>query len=132
MMINTNTLSYIALDYAVAQCQKVGYWDKPEKFLKKYMTSMSFCRFHRDWAMSGEIIENELIELVPFAEGAWDALKQDQHIPNSGSTPLEAAMRCYVASKLGLDVEIPDVIADAYYNEIQAILRMDIPETTEA
>lgn len=60
------------------------------------------------WWQGGEIIEREKLDV--FCSGnVWDASTGDRH-PNvikSGTTPLEAAMRCYVASKLGDEVEIP-------------------------
>jgi len=32
----------------------------------------------------------------------------------SGPTPLIAAMRCFVASKVGDEVEIPDILCNSY------------------
>jgi hypothetical protein len=61
-----------------------------------------------DWMQGGPIIEREKLDV--FCSGnVWDASTGDRH-PNvikSGTTPLVAAMRCYVASKLGDEVEIP-------------------------
>lgn len=66
-----------------------------------------------DWSQGGPIIERECIEVgrqggewiacidVP-ENGDWEAAGQ------YGPTPLVAAMRCYVASKLGDEVEIPE------------------------
>lgn len=95
--MKTSELTGAALDWAVARCeggvgenQLLGAWYAPST----------------NWAQGGPIIERERIELVPNGEG-WDALQDDQHIPNEGTTPLIAAMRCYVASKLGDEVEIP-------------------------
>jgi hypothetical protein len=59
------------------------------------------------WDDGGPIIERERIELIPNGE-EWDAMQADQHIPNEGPTPLIAAMRCYVASKLGDEIELPE------------------------
>lgn len=66
----------------------------------------------RIWSQGGPIIEREGIAVVPMAEG-WEA----QFEPDTqsgllflhhGPTPLIAAMRCYVASKLGDTVEVPE------------------------
>ena len=61
-----------------------------------------------DWMQGGPIIEREKLDV--FCSGnVWDASTGDRH-PNvikSGTTPLVAAMRCYVASKLGDEVDIP-------------------------
>jgi hypothetical protein len=63
-----------------------------------------------NWMQGGTIIERERISV--WARGnEWAA---ESFIPNhegheeTGKTPLVAAMRCYVASKLGDDVEIPE------------------------
>lgn len=54
----------------------------------------------------GPIIERERINL--WNEGyEWEASRYGEHIV-WGKTPLIAAMRCYVASKLGDDVTIPE------------------------
>jgi hypothetical protein len=71
------------------------------------------------WAQGGPIIEREGIEIhkgnpLYFPQGnehgdyyepLWLAGKQH------GQTPLIAAMRCYVASKLGDEVDVPEVPA---------------------
>jgi hypothetical protein len=61
-----------------------------------------------DWAQGGPIIERNLITIFRHDE-EWFAHSQlstpeDFH----GDTPLIAAMRCYVASQLGDEVEIPE------------------------
>ena len=57
------------------------------------------------WADGGPIIEREHISITQFG-GAWSA--SSYHQPATlGSTHLIAAMRCYVASKLGDEVDIP-------------------------
>jgi hypothetical protein len=58
-----------------------------------------------NWEHGGPIIERERINL--WNEGHdWEASLYGKHIV-WGETPLVAAMRCYVASKLGDEVEIP-------------------------
>ena len=59
-----------------------------------------------DWAQGGPIIERERIDVYYFLDG-WGAEKSTGPM-YSGSTPLIAAMRCYVASKLGDEVAVPD------------------------
>ena len=60
-----------------------------------------------NWEQGGLIIEREKIELDPFMDGerAWRASK---YVACVGPTPLIAAMRCYIALKLGDEVEIPE------------------------
>ena len=57
------------------------------------------------WMQGGPIIGRERINL--WSEGHdWEASHYGEHIVWA-ETPLVAAMRCYVASKLGDEVEIP-------------------------
>ena len=66
-----------------------------------------------DWAQGGPIIDREKISLVD-ANGCWAGRKAYWDSPKPslllyGPTPLIAAMRCYVASKLGDDVDVPEL-----------------------
>ena len=66
-----------------------------------------------NWALGGPIIERERITIrqwtdmpiihayMPHGGTPWGA----------GPTPLIAAMRCYVASKLGREVEVPEELS---------------------
>jgi hypothetical protein len=97
-------LSGKALDWAVAKCEGIDPYILDTAFYSAWCNGRF--NFSSDWAQGGAIIERERIELVPKGDG-WDALVAEQHIPNEGPTPLIAAMRCYVASKLGDDVNVP-------------------------
>jgi hypothetical protein len=58
-----------------------------------------------DWNIVGIIIEREGVALYLYSSSEWNA-----HVGSKesvGPTPLIAALRCYVASKLGDEVEIP-------------------------
>jgi hypothetical protein len=66
-----------------------------------------------DWSQGGPIIERETLDLSYEYGGraGWSAWRNDESVTESiqsGPTPLIAAMRCYVASKLGNEVEVPD------------------------
>jgi hypothetical protein len=77
--------------------------------------------YSTNWAQGGPIIEREGIELLcnltateaaqfKDAHADWQAfyrLRRDAKQRSFGTTPLVAAMRCYVASKLGDEVDIP-------------------------
>ncbi len=125
--MKTNELKGAALDWAVAQCEGLnpmlsssfesGHADGLDRYpfvylhepMKHNIAAPAFYTGYApsvSWWIGGEIIERERIELVP--DEIWNAYKQDQHIPNTGMTPLIAAMRCYVASKLGDEVQIPE------------------------
>lgn len=73
-----------------------------------------------DWAQGGPIIEREMIQLTPHCmvnplhgwAAAYRSFDEDDDVyalhRMRGKTPLIAAMRCYVASKLGDTVKIPE------------------------
>lgn len=63
-----------------------------------------------DWAQGGPIIDLEDISVMRVYKDwphPWCAELGEKHFVNA-PTPLIAAMRCYVASKLGDEVEVPD------------------------
>ena len=83
---------------------------------KSWAESMRFTP-STDWAQGGPIIEREEIGIkrnAPCSDGRrWEAspsitAKGAGGRWGYGHTPLVAAMRCYVASKLGDVVEIPE------------------------
>ncbi|NDB69110.1 MAG: DUF2591 domain-containing protein, partial [Methylocystaceae bacterium] len=58
-------------------------------------------------------IEREIIEIVrggAYTENFWKATRNSSTA--YGATPLIAAMRCYVASKLGNEIQIPQEITE--------------------
>lgn len=98
--MKTSELRGSALDWAVAKCE--GRTD----ICLDYST---------DWSQGGPIIERECIQLgggPVNGEPQWFALrvKDDKSACHKGHgpTPLIAAMRCYVASRLGDEVNIPE------------------------
>jgi hypothetical protein len=92
-------LTGAALDWAVAKCE-VG-----EEFIGE-IEDPHF--YSTDWAQGGPIIEREGIAIGSHLDGEeWIAEDYWREATWSGPTPLVAAMRCYVASKLGDEVEIP-------------------------
>lgn len=78
-----------------------GHWQP----LNKYSTN---------WAQGGPIVERERIDVdYDPGEKMWIGhwFGSVEHAMAYGPTPLIAAMRCYVASKLGNVVEVPGVLA---------------------
>ena len=68
-----------------------------------------------NWEQGGLIIDQEQIELAYMGFDVppyWVATSRHLYFPKKfgaiGQTPLIAAMRCFVASKLGDAVEVPD------------------------
>lgn len=94
--MKTSERTGFALDWAVAECEG-GKW------CSAYTPSTN-------WAQGGPIIEREIAKIERFSDALWEATaftKNAQDFVQSGPTPLIAAMRCYVASVLGNEVEIP-------------------------
>ena len=112
--MRTSELIGAALDWAVAKCEGIelenGHYNRliVDGRMSKGQSMLVHFTPSTNWAQGGPIIEREKIELVPVSGALWEAYKRDQHIPNDGATPLVAAMRCYVASKLGDEVDVPE------------------------
>jgi len=120
MKIQTQDLTGAALDWAVAKCEEVVNGDDLDVgFILEGGYSPS-----TNWAQAGPIIEREKITITGEGFPWWECQKGWyahigdlytwgdalllRHWRQPGDTPLEAAMRCYVASKLGREVEIPE------------------------
>ena len=113
MKIKTNEASGVVLDWMVVYIQTYKATDgKPvltedlmRRAVKNGMASPS-----TDWSQGGPIIEREKIGSLHEARGVWSASTkwEDPAKVFYGKTKLIAAMRCYVASKLGDEVEIPN------------------------
>ena len=92
-----------ALDWAVARCEGMlaepWLWGDAQEVVTRY-------KFSTDWAQGGPIIGREGISVREVLKGSWVADVESGF--EEGPTPLIAAMRCYVASKLGDEVEVPD------------------------
>ena len=97
--MKTSELTGKALNWAVHQARFEGAChDEP------------FPSYSTDWAQGGPIIDREHISTAYVYWGEWEAWDDKTMPPPKyrGPTPLIAAMRCYVASKLGDDVEVPE------------------------
>lgn len=101
--MKTSELSGAALDWAVSKCEGIQ-WEQGDLDAQEYGPGF---RPSTNWAHGGPIIERERIELRGDGDKGWIA--DDNLNPSQwGPTPLIAAMRCYVASKLGDEVEVPE------------------------
>jgi hypothetical protein len=104
--MRTVNLTGAALDWAVAKCEGMAEYYMPDEQCAFDDEGVAFepsC----NWAQGGPIIERERIELRGDGDDGWiacDNLNPEQ----TGATPLIAAMRCYVASKLGDEIELPE------------------------
>jgi hypothetical protein len=125
--MKTNELTGAALDWAVAQCEGLnpilgssfeggcveGLADYPFVYLHEPMKhNIAAPAFYTgytpsaSWWLGGEIIARERISLLDQGGDYWQAICGWTEM--FGDTHLEAAMRCYVGSKLGNEVQIPE------------------------
>ena len=118
--MKTNELSGAALDWAVAKCELLNGADYTLEINKDVDGTLRvnfggmYPEWSTDWKQGGEIIERERLSITP-REGYWEAYYHDNLFQDDGSdyfqigtTPLIAAMRCYVASKMGDSVQLPE------------------------
>jgi hypothetical protein len=108
----TAELTGIALDWAVAKITNPEWWDDG------YMDGDPMAALDMDdgavyspstnWAQGGPIIEREKLVISPDPQHGWRAMPYMDLTEFYGPTPLVAAMRCYVASVLGDEVDIPE------------------------
>ena len=115
MLIKTSNLTDIALDWVVAKCQgyQAVYADGSLRpvFRKCKAVEETWPEYSTDVSECWPIIEQEGITISKTVHGLWEAYKRPTSTQESYQTddiPLIAAMRCYVASKLGDTVEVPD------------------------
>ena len=108
MKIKTNELIGAQLDWAVAKCEGVIWVSGGE-----LLGSAVGMNYSTDWSQGGPIIDREHINTCSGYQ--WEASKDFDAIGGDsdtaveyGPTPLIAAMRCYVASKMGDEVEAPE------------------------
>ena len=106
--MKTAELTGAALDWAVAKCEG----DREANDSDKY-DDWDLLPYSTDWCQGGPIIEREKIGFWLFADAdnspdeVWMSECKSPPSTAHGPTPLIAAMRCYVSSKLGDEVEIP-------------------------
>lgn len=100
--MKTSELTGAALDWAVMQCRGL-VWALHGRV-----------PFSTDWAQGGPIIEQKWITLECWPNESDENMRWAGTIYDKpplceamGPTPLIAAMRCYVASVLGDEVNIP-------------------------
>jgi hypothetical protein len=129
MKIKTTELTGAALDWAVAKSESYGpvynmeshgsvwqgWWERtpPEHRYRRLQS------YSTDWSQGGPIIDREGIFFSPLPDKGLRAYRfvDGEYVnimdcwPSRGPvTRLIAAMRCYVASKLGDEVDVPDTL----------------------
>jgi hypothetical protein len=109
MQIKTSELIGATLDWAVAKCE--GFIEDCNGWLyQATLEEVENGSYHpsTNWSQGGPIIEREGIAVREELKDFWTAQARTGSRGQGGSSPLVAAMRCYVASKLGDTVDIPE------------------------
>ena len=122
--MKTAELTGATLNWAVAMCEGWKYTTARDNtgqypWLVKVGKDIDPKQYRpsSNWIQAGPIIERERLQISPglaHDEHRWSAVRYDHLFDDDldcfmgGNTPLIAAMRCYVASKLGAEVEIPE------------------------
>ena len=112
----------IELDKQVAEGKHVKQWIIDRHKTDKVASTM----YTNAWAWGGPLIEREDISFRKYhnpkseAHGTYYAkvcrdsgsmIRWSKEYDQSGLTPLIAAMRCYVVSQLGAEVEVPEELS---------------------
>ena len=127
MKVKTSELSNRALDWGVAVAEgKYGYCEVHAGNVLYGSVTSGFVQYRpsESWGQGGPLIEREALTIDPiFCDGRLDGWVSNGHDleydsngeyiegsdnRQSGPTPLIAAMRCLVQSKLGDEVDVPD------------------------
>lgn len=114
MKIKTSELTGAALDWAVAKCKGYVGADNKQTY-DALLLEINKETYHpsTDWSQAGPIIAKENISLAqrsnePCRAYIYLDLCEYAHVMFAPEhQPLIAAMRCFVASKLGDEVEVP-------------------------
>ena len=114
--METSELTGTALDWAVAKCE--GLECTEDMGLLVVEGADGYYSPSIKWAQGGPIIEREKIDVMwcgdrwcAYTADAECTTGDDRQLVTEGATPLIAAMRGYVASKLGDEVELPEELA---------------------
>lgn len=129
MILKTDILSGTALDYAVAISSGATnfrfdtvatFWltlDGKDIALSKGWSRQQSYYPSSNWAQGGLIIEREGIDLFTVQRdlGIWSAetSHNQRFIQKNGSSALVAAMRCFVATRLGNEIDVPQCLLNA-------------------
>lgn len=127
MKVATSKLSCKALDYLVAQIEGVELIESEAG--QTYLYSKAFGNLYSPsraeaggWNITGPIIHREGIALELFKDrpGDWSAFIASGYLER-GRSPLIAALRAFVAMKLGDTVEVPGVLFAVNPAEVEAV-----------
>lgn len=113
----TTELTGVVLNWAVTGCELKRQQDRGER-VKEWVLALHkegeyVHPYIEDWALMGPVIERESINLISTPNPYfWWAVTSGTTpaAASEGCSPLIAACRCYVASVLGREIEVPDCL----------------------
>jgi hypothetical protein len=116
MKVKTNDLTDVALDWAVAEADGTPIYRSGKTLSRMDVDGVVYWQPSFDWSQGGPIIERECIQLAYRVGVNWTATRVEGSsvcevtVPynQKGRAQLIAAMRCYVMSQLGDDVDVPE------------------------
>ena len=119
--VKTGELTGPALDWAVAKADDNLHPKGDVRLLDGKVFTIEAGDYERSdrwqryspstvWAQAGPILERERIA-IGYGHYVWNAAKYGLGWYVGGPTPLVAAMRCYAASKLGSEIEVPEALS---------------------
>jgi hypothetical protein len=125
--MKTSELTSPALDWAVAKCEGLEPFTDGVSWIADIAgTYQQLPKYSTAWAHGGPIIEGEQLDVAFDRDWKYEPTDPDDNgdrwyatLHGStdldtplwsyyGPTPLIAAMRCFVASKLGDEVDVPE------------------------
>lgn len=113
MKVKTADLIDLSLDWAVAECLEATriqlYEYNGRRMIRVSLPEGIHAPWEPShyWGQGGPIVEREKIA-VDWDHDCWNASKYGHPAYYSAPTPLVAAMRFFVASQLGDEVDIPE------------------------
>lgn len=116
MLIKTSDLIGDALNWVAAKADGHDEGWLHRQMENPYPSSRGIPALSTSWALAGPIIEREMIEVSPdqYPDYWYSTINREGVCFNEqGPTPLIAAMRCLIASKLGDEIEIPDAFMES-------------------
>ena len=135
MLVKTSELNGAALDWTVAKALGILRSNNVQMYVggpyAEGILPNGYCpvaesafdiplhkiKYSTDWSQGGPIIERELITLTCGSDATFWCATQFWACPDTpkkayGPTALSAAMRCYVAIKMGDEVDVPEELVD--------------------
>ena len=125
MKVKTSEASGVALDWLVAKAlggkdlQRIQAWhNKPWYYYEQddeepdvwHKVCLLDAAYSSDWSLMGPLIDEHRITIrywdnMPFVSAYMPEIGSEW---SQGKNALEAAARCFVASKLGEEVDVPE------------------------